>query len=196
MNIQEVILVEGKYDKIKLDSILDATVIAVNGFSIFKDKDMRQLIKRYAEERGIIILTDSDSGGFLIRKHLLQIVPPNQIKNAYIPQIPGKEKRKIKPGKAGFLGVEGVSSDIILDALKKCGCTPRAPGIPITKADLVLAGLSGSKNAAEKRQLLLQHLHLPQTLSANAFLNAINAFMTKPEFDAWLQKVTNPAKHL
>lgn len=188
MNIQEIILVEGKYDKIKVDSIVDATVLAVNGFSLFKNKEMRRLIQRYATEKGVIILTDSDSGGFLIRKHLLQLVPPDRIKNAYIPEIPGKEKRKAKPGKAGLLGVEGVSAEVILEALRKCGCTARPDGERITKADLALAGLSGGKNAAEKRKALLKRLNLPQSLSANAFLDALNAFMTKEQFEIWLKE--------
>ena len=188
MKIKEVILVEGKYDKIKLDSIVDATVLAVNGFSLFKNKEMRHLIKRYATERGIIILTDSDSGGFLIRKHLLQIVEPKYIKNAYIPEIPGKEKRKTQPGKAGLLGVEGMTSEIIINALKKAGCSERIDGEKITKTDLVVCGLSGGKESAEKRQKLLKDLDLPHTLSANSFLNAINAFMTKDEFLKWVKK--------
>ncbi|MBQ2966521.1 MAG: DUF4093 domain-containing protein [Clostridia bacterium] len=188
MKINEVILVEGKYDKIKLDSVIDGTVIAVNGFRIFKDKEMRLLIKRYAEERGIIILTDSDSGGFLIRKHLLQMVPPDRIKNAYIPEIAGKEKRKAQPGKAGLLGVEGVPADVILTALKRAGCTERKAGDEITKADLFAAGLSGTPDATQKRQALLKELHLPHSLSPTAFLGALNTFMTRQEFFDRLKK--------
>jgi len=191
MKINEVILVEGKYDKIKLDSIVDATVIAVNGFQIFKDRDMRLLIKRYAEERGIIILTDSDSGGFIIRKHLLQLVSPDRIKNAYIPEIPGKEKRKAQPGKAGLLGVEGVPSTYILEALRRAGCTERKEGEEITKADLFSAGLTGTKGSAEKREALLKKLNLPHSLSPTAFLGAINTFMTKEEFLRWLEDEKN-----
>ena len=188
MKIKEVILVEGKYDKIKLDSIVDATVIAVNGFSLFKNEEMRNLIRRYAKERGIIIFTDSDSGGFLIRKHLLQIVPKEFIKNAYIPEIPGKEKRKTTPGKAGLLGVEGVDSDIIIEALTRCGCEKMPDRERITKTDLVLYGLSGGKDSADKRKKLLKELDLPSTLSANAFLDAINTFMTKEDFLSWIDK--------
>ena len=191
MKINEVILVEGKYDKIKLDSILDATVIAVNGFQIFKDKEMRLLIKRYAEERGIIILTDSDSGGFIIRKHLLQLVPPDRIKNAYIPEVPGKEKRKATPGKAGLLGVEGVSSSYIIEALKRAGCTERKEGEQITKADLFSAGLSGAPDATSKRQELLKKLNLPHSLSPTAFLGALNTFMTREEFLRWIENEKN-----
>lgn len=188
MKINEVILVEGKYDKIKLDSVIDGTVIAVNGFRIFKDKEMRLLIKRYAEERGIIILTDSDSGGFLIRKHLLQLVPPDRIKNAYIPEIPGKEKRKEKPGKAGLLGVEGMDASVITEALTRAGCTERKAGDEITKADLFAAGLSGTPDATQKRQALLKELHLPHSLSPTAFLGALNTFMTRQEFFDRLKK--------
>ena len=188
IKINEVILVEGKYDKIKLDSIVDATVIAVNGFSLFKNKDMKQLIRRYAETRGIIVFTDSDSGGLLIRRHLQQIVPPEYIKNAYIPQIPGKEKRKIKPGKAGLLGVEGVPNDVILTALTRCATAGDVSASPITKFDLLSAGLSGGKDSAEKRKALLKSLDLPENLSANAFLSAINAFMTREEFESYLNK--------
>lgn len=188
MKINEVILVEGKYDKIKLDSVIDGTVIAVNGFRIFKDKEMRLLIKRYAEERGIIILTDSDSGGFLIRKHLLQLVPPDRIKNAYIPEIPGKEKRKEKPGKAGLLGVEGMDASVITEALTRAGCTERKQGEQITKADLFAAGLSGTKDSTQKRQVLLKELNLPHSLSPTAFLGALNTFMTKEDFLEWIKK--------
>ncbi|MBR4029953.1 MAG: DUF4093 domain-containing protein [Clostridia bacterium] len=189
MKINEVILVEGKYDKIKLDSIIDATVIAVNGFSLFKNKEMRHLIKRYALERGIIILTDSDSGGLLIRKHLLQLVDSKYIKNAYIPQIAGKEKRKAVAGKAGLLGVEGMTAETILKALERCGYTEKADTPKITKADFVRLGLSGSKDASERRAKLLEHLDLPKNLSANAFLNAINTFMTIEELENFISTI-------
>ena len=184
MKIKEVIIVEGKYDKIKLDSMLDATVIATDGFRLFKDKEKKELIKMYAQKYGIVILTDSDSAGFLIRNHLKGWVDTKYIKNAYIPEISGKEKRKEKAGKEGLLGVEGMTKEVILDALKKAGCSETEGQVltPVTKTDLFLAGLSGSANSDSKRKEFMKKASFPSKLSANAFLEAVNSFLGKEKF--------------
>ena len=184
MKIKEVIIVEGKYDKIKLDSMLDATVIATDGFRLFKDKEKKELIKMYAEKKGIVILTDSDSAGFLIRNHLKGWVDTKYIKNAYIPEIQGKEKRKEKAGKEGLLGVEGMTKEVILDALKKAGCSEgeKQTLTPVTKTDLFLAGLSGGANSEALRKEFMKKAGFPSKLSANAFLEAINSFLGKEKF--------------
>ena len=184
MKIKEVIIVEGKYDKIKLDSMIDATVIATDGFRLFKDKEKKELIKMYAEKKGIVILTDSDSAGFLIRNHLKGWVDTKYIKNAYIPEIQGKEKRKEKAGKEGLLGVEGMTNEVILDALKKAGCSEgeKQTLTPVTKTDLFLAGLSGGANSEALRKEFMKKAGFPSKLSANAFLEAINSFLGKEKF--------------
>ena len=184
MKIKEVIIVEGKYDKIKLDSLIDATVIATDGFRLFKDKEKKELIKMYAQKRGIVILTDSDSAGFLIRNHLKGWVDTKYIKNAYIPEIAGKEKRKEKAGKEGLLGVEGMTKEVILDALKKAGCTEGEKQIltPVTKADLFACGLSGSPKSDFLRKEFMKKANFPSKLSANAFLEAVNSFLGKEKF--------------
>lgn len=191
MNIKEVIIVEGKYDKIKLDSLIDATVIALDGFRIFKDKEKKELIKMYAQKRGIVILTDSDSAGFLIRNHLKGWVDPALIKNAYIPEIKGKEKRKEKASKEGLLGVEGMTREVILDALKKAGCSQdeNAAATPVTKADLFLNGLSGGAASDTLRKKFMKEAGFPSKLSANAFLDAVNSFLGKEGFEKILNKI-------
>ena len=184
MKINEIIIVEGKYDKIKLDSILeDAVVIAVNGFRIFKDKEKTALIRRYAKERGVVVLTDSDSGGLLIRNHLKKIIGTDKIKNAYIPEIKGKEKRKETASKEGLLGVEGVSKEIIMDALVKAGCGFNSKEISkISKLDLFNDGYTGKSESAEKRTMLLKELKLPTNLSVNGLLDALNTFVGYEEY--------------
>lgn len=191
MKIKEVIIVEGKYDKIKLDSMLDATVIATDGFRLFKDKEKKELIKMYAEKKGIVILTDSDSAGFLIRNHLKGWVDTKYIKNAYIPEIQGKEKRKEKAGKEGLLGVEGMTKEVILDALKKAGCSEgeKQTLTPVTKTDLFLAGLSGGANSEALRKEFMKKAGFPSKLSANAFLEAINSFLGKEKFEEIIREM-------
>ena len=191
MKIKEVIIVEGKYDKIKLDSMIDATVIATDGFRLFKDKEKKELIKMYAEKKGIVILTDSDSAGFLIRNHLKGWVDTKYIKNAYIPEIQGKEKRKEKAGKEGLLGVEGMTKEVILDALKKAGCSEgeKQTLTPVTKTDLFLAGLSGGANSEALRKEFMKKAGFPSKLSANAFLEAINSFLGKEKFEEIIREM-------
>lgn len=189
IHVKEAIIVEGKYDKIRLSSVVDGLILETNGFRIFKDREQMALIRRLAETRGILILTDSDGAGFVIRRYLSGSIPPDRIRHAYIPDIPGKERRKAKPSKEGKLGVEGVPSSVILESLRRAGvrCSeePEEAGPPerrITKADLYLAGLSGRENSAEKRRALLRKLSLPEHLAANSLVEVLNCMMSYEEF--------------
>lgn len=190
IQIKEAIIVEGKYDKIKLSSLIDGLIIETRGFRIFKDRAQMQLIRRLADTRGILILTDSDSAGFIIRNYLSGAVPPEKIKHAYIPDILGKERRKEKPSKEGKLGVEGVPAAAILEALERagvvCGAEEAPAGRVITKTDFYLAGLSGGENSAEKRAALLKKLALPEHLTPNALLAVLNGMMSFEEFQSIL----------
>lgn len=190
ISIKEAIIVEGKYDKMRLKSTVDATIIETNGFRIFKDKEKVNLIKQLAQKQGIIILTDSDSAGFLIRNHLRGIVPQEQIKNAYIPQIKGKEKRKDHPSKEGTLGVEGVDEDIILKALQNAGtvCNKEKQEL-ITKTDLFNLGLTGGEKSSILRTALLKELKLPQYMSAKAMLEVLNTVTTPKELYTLVERI-------
>lgn len=190
ISIKEAIIVEGKYDKMRLKSAVDATIIETNGFRIFKDKEKVNLIKQLAQKQGIIILTDSDSAGFLIRNHLRGIVPQEQIKNAYIPQIKGKEKRKDHPSKEGTLGVEGVDEDIILKALQNAGavCNKEKQEL-ITKTDLFNLGLTGGEKSSILRTALLKELKLPQYMSAKAMLEVLNTVTTPKELYTLVERI-------
>ena len=178
VKIRQAIVVEGRYDKNTLSQIVDAPIFETSGFGIMKDKAQLALLRRVAKERGLIVLTDSDGGGFVIRNYLKGAIPPQQLLHAYIPDVYGKEKRKAAPGKEGKLGVEGMSAQVILDALRRCGAIFEEDVVPgkgcITKQDLFALGLSGGKNSAEKRKLLLKKLELPEHMSANAMLQALN----------------------
>lgn len=184
MKIKEAVIVEGKYDKMRLKDIIDTTIIETNGFRIFKDKEKLNLIKKLADSRGILILTDSDSAGFVIRNYLKGVVPPDKIKHAYIPQIKGKEKRKEKPSKEGTLGVEGLDEDTLKEVLKKSGVicidTDNKPD-PITRQDLFSLGLTGRDNSKILRTKLLKKLNLPTYLSTKALTESLNGFMTLKE---------------
>lgn len=184
IKVSQAVIVEGRYDKIKLSNIIDAFILETNGFGIFKDKEKLKFIKRLANERGIIILTDSDHAGFMIRNYISSGVPKDKITNVYIPDIFGKEKRKKEPSKEGKLGVEGMSSQVLLEALQKANitCEKSANDNPVTKYDLYELGLSGTLDAKENRKKLLQKLDLPEFLSANALLSCINNRMTREEF--------------
>lgn len=186
IKLKQVVIVEGKYDKITLENIIDATIIATNGFSIFKDKNRRQLIKTLAEKNGIIVMTDSDSAGSLIRSHLKQICPSNSITNVYIPQLRGKEKRKDKQSKEGLLGVEGMSKQVIIDALERSGLTgeqvKQKRDKKITKILLFELGLTGAKNSSTLRDDLAVYLNLPKAMSTNAFLDCLNTIFEYDEF--------------
>ena len=188
MKIKEAIIVEGIYDKMKLEQFIDAIIIPTNGFTLFKDTNRMKMIKKLAQKIGIIILTDSDRAGFLIRRHIQTFIPAEQIKHAYIPEIPGREKRKSTPGKEGLLGVEGVSREIILQALRNAKCKPREDisRRTITKQDLFRKGLYGKNNSRYLRTELLRELQLPSRLSANNLLGILNVFFTYEEFQEFL----------
>lgn len=179
IRIKEAIIVEGRYDVNKLKQLVDTIVIETGGFSIFNNREKLQLIRRIAAQRGILILTDSDGAGFVIRNYLKGAIPKEQVRHAYIPQIEGKERRKSKGSKEGTLGVEGVPDQVILDSLYRAGVTvigDSAPARqPITKADFYEWGLSGRKDSAARRQELLRALQLPSHMTANALLEFINA---------------------
>ena len=185
--IKEVIVVEGRYDKNTLSQVVDAAILETSGFGIFNDAAKRRLLKTLAETRGLIVLTDSDGAGFLIRNHIRGIVDPKLVKHAYIPDISGKERRKEKASKEGKLGVEGMRPEVLIEALKRAGATfddSRAEQRPaqITKADLYAKGLSGREGSAEKRRQLLQKLGLPERMSADAMLDVLNALMDRESF--------------
>ena len=178
VKIREAIVVEGRYDKNTLSQIVDAPILETSGFGIFKDKKQMALLRQVAEKRGLIVFTDSDGAGFVIRNHIKSAIPGKYLKHAYIPDIMGKERRKSAPGKEGKLGVEGMSREIILDALRKAGATIAGEEAPqsrqITKQDLMELGLSGGADASTKRLALLKKLNLPEHMSANALLQALN----------------------
>ena len=186
IQLKEAVIVEGKYDKIKLENILDALILTTDGFGIFKDKEKQTFLRRLARERGLIILTDSDSAGFLIRNFLQSSIPPPQLTHVYIPDLFGKEKRKAAPGKEGKLGVEGVSEQVLLDAFRRAGVTAQQseqpPERPLTAADLFELGLSGAPNSTRKRKALLKKLALPERLSTTALLRVLNTCVPREAF--------------
>lgn len=186
IKLSQAVIVEGKYDKITLENIIDATIITTNGFSIFKDVEKRALIRLLAEKCGLVVITDSDSAGALIRSHLKQICPKGSITNVYIPQLSGKEKRKGKPSKEGFLGVEGMTQAVIVNALERSGVTGKeihqSNSNKITKTMLFKIGLSGGNNSSFLRNDLAEYLNFPKGMSANAFLDCLNAIYNCDEF--------------
>lgn len=186
IHVNEVIVVEGRYDKNTLSQIIDGTIIETEGFGIFSDKEKLALFRRLAETRGLVVLTDSDGAGFVIRNYIKGAIDPKYVKHAYIPDVLGKEKRKSSPSKEGKLGVEGMSREIIISALTRAGvavdeASSEDKSTPITKTDLFELGLSGGKGSSEKRQELLKKLRLPSKLSPNAMLDVLNALMTREE---------------
>ena len=186
-SVKEVIVVEGRYDKNALRQVVDAVVIETAGFGIFNDTQKQKLLRKMAEARGLIILTDPDGAGFVIRNFIKSCVPPERLKQAYVPDIRGKEKRKAKPSREGKLGVEGMRAEILLEALRRAGATFEdtqscRTGQMITKADLFRLGLSGRENSAKKRSELIRELDLPEHLSADALLDVLNATMSREEF--------------
>lgn len=196
IKIKEAIIVEGKYDKIKLSSIIDGLIIETNGFRIFKDKNKIEFLKKLADTRGILVFTDSDSAGFLIRNHISSIIPKDKIKHAYIPDIYGKEKRKNKYSKEGKLGVEGVPQEVIINSLKNANvlyslsepaCKEKRE---ITKLDLYNWGLSGKDNSLKLRRKFLKQLNLPEHLSVNSLLKVLNSIMTYDELKLEIDKLS------
>ena len=187
VKIKEAILVEGRYDKNTLSQIVDAPILETSGFGIFKDKKQMALLRKVAQTRGLIVFTDSDGAGFVIRNHIKSAIPGKFLKHAYIPDISGKEKRKAAPGKEGKLGVEGMPKELLLEALRRSGATIEGEDAPqtrqITKQDMMALGLSGSPDAAEKRLMLLKRLNLPEHMSANALLQALNLLLSLEELE-------------
>lgn len=185
VKIKEAIVVEGRYDKNTLSQIVDAPILETSGFGIFKDKQQMALLRKIAQTRGLIVFTDSDGAGFVIRNHIKSAIPGKYLKHAYIPDIPGKEKRKSAPGKEGKLGVEGMSREIILEALRRGGATilgeEAVQTNAITKQDLMELGLSGGPDSSAKRLALLKRLDLPEHMSPNAMLQALNLLYSLEE---------------
>ena len=185
--VKEVIVVEGRYDKNALSQVVDAVILETSGFGIFKDRQKQKLFRTLAETRGLIVLTDSDGAGFVIRNFIKGCTDPRTVKHAYIPDICGKERRKRAPSREGKLGVEGMRPEILLEALRRAGAgfegdAPEETRTPITKADLYARGLSGGTDSAEKRRALLRQLDLPERLTADGLLEVLNALMTREEF--------------
>ena len=185
--VREVIVVEGRYDKNALRQVVDATVVETGGFGVFNDRERLALLRRLAAERGLILLTDSDGAGFVIRNFLKGAIPKTQLKQAYIPDVYGKERRKAAPGKEGKLGVEGMAPQVLLSALERAGATfedgdgPAREHTPITKADLYELGLTGRPDSAQRRSALLRKLALPEHMTANALLETLNILTSREE---------------
>lgn len=192
VKIREAIVVEGRYDKNTLSQVVDAPILETAGFGIFKDRQQMALLRRVAEKRGLIVFTDSDGAGFVIRNHIKSAISGKYLKHAYIPDIPGKERRKSAPGREGKLGVEGMTPEVILAALRNAGATVEGEETTssggITKQDLMALGLSGGSNAGEKRKALLKKLNLPEYMSANAMLQALNLLYTREELEQILKE--------
>ena len=190
VKIKEAILVEGRYDKNTLSQIVDAPILETAGFGIFKDKKQMDLLRRVAETRGLIVCTDADGAGFVIRNHIKSAIPGKYLKHAYTPDVFGKERRKATPGKEGKLGVEGMSREVILEALRRAGATIEGEDTPraheITKQDMMDLGLSGGADASAKRLALLKKLGLPEHMSANALLQALNLLYSLEELKSIL----------
>jgi ribonuclease M5 len=195
VKIKEAILVEGRYDKNTLSQIVDAPILETGGFGIFKDKKQMALLRQVAEKRGLIVFTDADGAGFVIRNHIKSAIPGKFLKHAYTPDIFGKERRKDKAGKEGKLGVEGMKKDVILEALRKAGATIEGENVPaanaITKQDMMDLGLSGGADSSAKRLALLKKLNLPEHMSANALLQALNLLYSLEELTTIVEKLEN-----
>lgn len=185
IKLKQAVLVEGKYDKIKLSSIIDATIIVSNGFGIFKNKEKIELLRRLAKKDGLLILTDSDGAGFAIRGYVKGCIQEGKVYQAYIPEILGKEKRKVQPSKEGTLGVEGMKEEVLLQALEKCGVLKEQRqdnGPQVTMADLYADGFCGREDSAHCRALLLQKLDLPGKLSTKELIRVINTMFSYQEY--------------
>lgn len=187
IKIRQAIVVEGRYDKNTLSQVVDAPVFQTDGFAIMKDTQQMDLLRRVAEKRGLIVFTDSDGAGFVIRNKLKSCIPAEYLLHAYIPDVYGKERRKAAPGKEGKLGVEGMTPQVILDALIRAGATVEGESVTchqpeITKQDMFAAGLSGGPGSSEKRKNLMKMLNLPEHMSSNALLQSLNMLYTKDEF--------------
>jgi len=196
--IREVIVVEGRYDKNTVSQVVDATVVTLGGFAVFNDREKLAFLRRLAEKRGLIVLTDSDGAGFVLRNYLKGALPGDRVKQAYIPDVKGKERRKRRGGREGKLGVEGMSPAVLLEALRRAGATFEDPPPPpaeerknaLTKADLFALGLTGGEGSAERRRRLLRRLELPEHLNANGLLEALNLLFDREELEALLAEET------
>ena len=191
IRIKEAIVVEGRYDKNALSQVVDAVILETSGFSVFKDGEKLTLLRRVAAKQGLIVLTDSDGAGFVIRNYIKGAIPPSQVKHAYIPDVYGKERRKRTPGKEGKLGVEGMRPEVLLQSLLRAGATVEgedsaAPRGELTTADLFALGLTGREDSAARRAALLRHLDLPEHMSAKALLTVLNALYTPEELESVL----------
>lgn len=193
LHIREAVVVEGRYDKNALSQVVDTLILETGGFQIFKDPEQMALLQRAAERRGLIVLTDSDGAGFVIRNRIKGVIPAQFLKHAYIPDVYGKERRKRQPGKEGKLGVEGMPPAVLEEVLRRAGAafleeTARSRERPrLTKADLFAAGLSGGAGSAEKRRALLRKLELPEHMSANALLAVLNGCYSREEAEGILK---------
>ncbi len=198
--VEEVLIVEGRYDKNALSQVVDAVILETSGFGIFHDRQKQALLRRLAEQRGLIVLTDSDGAGFVIRNYIKGCVPPERLKQAYIPDVPGKERRKSAPSKEGKLGVEGMRPEVLLEALERAGAhfsdaqSESLTGQRITKADLYRVGLSGGPGSREKRADLLRRLDLPERLTADGLLDVLNALMSREAFFDLTENVSGDGK--
>ena len=189
-----IVIVEGKYDKIRLSSVIDGVIIETDGFGVFNDKEKQALIRKLAVTKGLLIMTDSDAAGFKIRSFIAGIVPPETVMHAYIPDVTGKEKRKASPSKEGKLGVEGISQIMLVTALRKAGvfCEETdEPAKKVTKTDFYEDGLTGGSSSAQLRRALLKRLNLPSRLSANSLLQIINAYMSYDEYKKAVKELGN-----
>lgn len=194
VKIKEAIVVEGRYDKNTLSQIVDAPILETSGFGIMKDKQNLNLLRRVAKTRGLIVFTDSDGAGFVIRNFLKSAIQPQYLKHAYIPDIYGKEKRKSAPGKEGKLGVEGMTPEVILDSLRRAGATIEGESTTrsyqeITKQDLFALGLSGCAGSDQRRKALMKKLSLPEHMSANALLQALNLLYSLDELKKMMEQI-------
>ena len=194
LRIREAVAVEGRYDKNTLSQVVDTLILETGGFQIFQDPERMALLRRAAEKRGLIVLTDSDGAGFVIRSRIKGAIPGQYLKHAYIPDLPGKERRKRRPGKEGKLGVEGMTPQVLEEVLRRAGATflegdaPRTGAVPpLTKADLMAAGLAGGTDSARRRQALLRRLDLPEHMTANALLAVLNTCYTRREAEELLE---------
>lgn len=195
IRIREAIAVEGRYDKAALASVVDTVIIDTAGFGIFSDREKLALLRRLAEARGLVILTDSDGGGLLIRNFLKSAIDPRLVKHAYIPDIMGKERRKKKPSREGKLGVEGMSAEVLLSSLRRAGVktdgVPERAAEPITKADMYALGLSGTPDSSLRRRALKRRLALPENLAANALLDVLNALMSREALEELVRQLAD-----
>lgn len=195
IKIKEAVIVEGKYDKIKLSSLIDGLIIETGGFQIFSDREKIELLRRLADTRGLLILTDSDSAGFLIRNHIQSCIPKEKIRHAYIPDLYGKEKRKLHPSKEGKLGVEGIDPEILLESIRRSGASAIEEAgsseekRKITKLDLYEDGFSGGADSSKKRQVLLRELGLPERLTAKALVPVLNSLVNYEEYQKVVKRI-------